>query len=125
MNLFGEDFDVQEQENACAATASKPSKPKAKSKKENKNSTNSANTNKLAETKLPNRNIRVKMYSDFYEYNAPDDVAEPTLEDVRIFMINQHGFTELIDEKRAGLMIVEPPDGEPYVYCGVKFEKMG
>ena len=28
MNLFGEDFDVQEQENACAATASKPSKPK-------------------------------------------------------------------------------------------------
>lgn len=122
MNLFGEEF-----ENPCAC-AEKPAENKNKKadlKEKNSKPTSQPEVSKLKKAKLPSRTIRVKMYSDFYEYTAPEEVKEPTLEDVRLFMINQHGFTELLDENRAGLTIIEPPNEEPYVYCGVKFEKMG
>jgi hypothetical protein len=113
-NLFGE-FGEQPAENTCGATKTSKKASKAPAKKGS------------LEEKLPARNMQVKMYSDLYEYEAPDNLQEPTLDDVRKWLINNHGFTELADEKRVGMFVVNP-EGEgqqPYVYCGVKFEKMG
>jgi len=114
-NLFGEEYDAP-QENNCAVKKEKPAKkaPATPSK------------TKLDES-LPSRHIQVKMYNDFYMYEAPDSIENPTLDHVRQWMVEQNGFTELMDSNRAGLMIVTPEgEGqEPYVYCGVKFEKMG
>ncbi len=113
-NLFG-DFGEQPQ-NECGAKAPKKSK-----------TTGSTAAKKGLEEKLPVRQMQVKMYSDFYEYEAPDDLQEPTLDDVRKWLLNNHGFTELADSKRVGMFVVNSEvEGEaPYVYCGVKFEKMG
>lgn len=112
MNLFGEEY---EDKNQCVATTKK--KPAKKAKAE-------SSKNKL-DAKLPSRQIQVKMYNDFYLYSAPEDLEKPTLDHVRKWMVEQNGFTELMDESRAGLMIITPEGQEPYVYCGVKFEKMG
>lgn len=119
MNLFGEEFDPQK--NPCCESE----KPKQKEGKKSKSTVESKPSG--LEEKLPSRTIQVKMYSDFYHYEAPEGLEEPTLNDVRKFMVNTHGFTELTDEKRAGLTIITPEgEGEePYVFCGVKFEKMG
>ncbi|HQA60371.1 MAG TPA: hypothetical protein PK768_05055 [Tepidanaerobacteraceae bacterium] len=116
MNLFGEEFE-QPAENACGAAA-------AKAPKKGKKASTPAKKDAFEE-KLPQRNIQVKMYSDFYSYEAPAELAEPTLDDVRKWLINNHGFTELADPKRVGMFIVTPEGQDPYVYCGVKFEKMG
>ncbi len=115
-NLFGE-FGEQPTENTCGAKATKTSKK-----------TGSAPVKKGSlEEKLPARNMQVKMYSDFYQYEAPDDLQDPTLDDVRKWLLNNHGFTELADSKRVGMFVVnsEVEGEEKYIYCGVKFEKMG
>lgn len=114
MNLFGEEFE--QPENACGATKAPPKKGKATATPAKKDA---------FEEKLPSRNMQVKMYSDLYSYEAPADLQEPTLDDVRKWLINNHGFTELADPKRVGMFIVTPEGQDPYIYCGVKFEKMG
>jgi hypothetical protein len=115
-NLFGEEFEDKPQENQCAAKKERPNAKK----------TSTPVKSKLDE-ELPSRLIQVKMYNDFYMYEAPESVEKPTLDNVRKWMVEQNGFTELMDSARAGLMIVKPEgEGqEPYVYCGVKFEKQG
>lgn len=112
-NLFGE-LGAQP-ENTCGAKQPKAAK---------KTTTNVTKKQPL-EVKLPNRNMQVKVYSDFYQYEAPADRQEPTLEDVRLWLVNNHGFTELADPQRVGMFIVTPEGQEPHIYCGVKFEKMG
>lgn len=123
MNLFGEEFEPQPQENKCAVAD-----PKKSSKKGGASSTTTTAPKKEAlEEKIPSRNMQVKMYSDFYMYEAPEDLQEPTLDDVRKWMLNTNGFTELTDPKRVGMTIITPEGegNEPYIFCGVRFEKMG
>lgn len=117
MNLFGEEFEAPQEENKCAAL---------KDIKKGKKTAATPSKTKLDEA-LPSRQIQVKMYNDFYLYDAPVEVENPTLEHVRKWMVEQNGFTELMDTARAGLTIFTPEcEGqEPYVFCGVKFEKMG
>jgi len=112
-NLFGEEYACAE--NTCAK----------KKKTGKKNSTATSKRESNLEKELPSRNIQVKIYSDFYQYEAPEDLEKPTLEDVRKWMVTANGFTELSDPQRAGLAIIEPEGEDPYIYCGVKFEKMG
>lgn len=121
-NLFGEEWEAPTEEkkekceNKCGEEKKKPAKKQDTKKAKSK-----------LDEELPSKRIQVKMYNDFYLYEAPAELEKPTLEHVRSWMINQHGFSELVDPNRAGLMIVKPEkEGEdPYIYCGVKFEKMG
>ncbi len=114
-NLFGAEYDAPKEEKCAAKCAATPKGKKTVAAK-----------SKLDE-ELPARNIQVKMYNDFYPYAAPENIEKPTLEHVRKWMVEQHGFTELTNPDRSGLMIVTPTEEgqDPYIYCGVKFEKQG
>lgn len=108
-------------ENACAQTQNK------KGGKSGKTTTaKTPTTPKLAlTTELETRSFRVKMYQDFYNFEAPEDKEKPTIDDVRLWLVAQ-GFSELTEE-RAQFVWIEPKgDGEEkYLYAGVKFEKQG
>ena len=89
-----------QRKNACGAAA-------AKAPKKGKKASTPAKKMLLKKSSLKG-DIQVKMYSDFYSYEAPAELAEPTLDDVRKWLINNYGFTELADPKRVGMFIVTP-----------------
>lgn len=117
IDLFGGEFSEPAEENCCATETPAKAKKGGKGTKVEKKEPFSE--------KLPARTIKVKMYNDFYEYSAPDDIQDPTLEDVRKWMIRENGYTELNDDKMAGVTLITPDEGEPFVYCGVAFQKKG
>ena len=116
-NLFGEEFEPPVLEQKCSVNCAAPKGKKVPA----------VPVKSKLDIELPARNIQVKMYNDFYLYDTPENLEKPTLDHVRKWMVEQNGFTELMDKDRAGLMLVTPTEEgqDPFVYCGVKFEKQG
>lgn len=115
-NLFGADYE--EPQNGCEAPAPKVQKGK-------KGSTSTSTKSKMDdETPLETRQLQVKIYSDFYMYEAPEDLEKPTIGDVRKWLVAQ-GFSELTKERAQFAWIKPDGETEKYLYAGVKFEKQG
>ncbi|NLN47517.1 MAG: hypothetical protein GX154_00120 [Clostridiales bacterium] len=108
-NLFGEEY-----ENTCTeGCAETPKKGKVKGTPAKKTGD---------ETPLEMREVRVKIYNDFFTYIAPEEVENPTFGDVRKYLVAQ-GYSELSAD-RTQFMWVEEGD-EKFLVTGIKFEKMG
>lgn len=134
-NLFGSFGEAPENPCSCECeeSSSKTSKfSKSKSKNKNKKNTTKTKTaaeraiEKRQETKVPVAGINVKYCGQTFFFPGTNGETEPTLEEVRQYMSQTEGFTELTAEK-AILEIMKPDNKEEadFVYCTVRAEKMG
>lgn len=116
-NLFGAEF--AEPNNCCAAPTNK------KSKQKKPTATIATTAAKMSEdTPLEVHQMQVKVYNDFFLYEAPEELEIPKVGDVRKWLVAQ-GFSELTAERAQFVWIKPDDEADRYLYAGVKFEKQG
>lgn len=116
-NLFGSEFDHDE--NGCATT-----NPVIKKSKKTGTTTAPATPKMGEDTPLEARLVQVKVYNDFYHYEAPEDLETPKVGDVRKWLVAR-GFSELTVERAQFVWIKTDDIAEKFLFAGVKFEKQG